>query len=353
MGKMYVHDFCSGIWYRYSLILFLGLGAFLHITIAAETTSPNNDGGGGGILYSLGMNPPSNDLWLQQIHSNGTITSISSICNASFLGTQALSTLDNTRGILYTVIADSHHLNEPYLIGISLKNATIVSYVRLPFVNGNTIGIGQLLAIIPSKGTVLATGADSLNRQLLIDIDPSSGTYTILQNLNTSRYTFSVASSKMVYIPSTNEVYFGMDAALTYDRLILCINVTVNGTIKVIPNLADHRLYTYNYDPLTGDIFGIGSKGANDDITIIVRLFTNNHTFVSLGEIPKYMYTIGGIDTLNITGRSVFLVADQTGNDPFQLINAELSTDVPIISKYPFCKSVESCVLTLDYYYGA
>jgi hypothetical protein len=308
-------------------------------------------------LYALSQG--SSGLWLLRVFENGTHVHVGTdpVCSSALVATQSLTAVDAPRALLYTILADTKTTaNTPMLAAISLANGSLASPpIALPISNGEVIGVGQLLTVL-ANGTVLFTGVNEAGTaEMLFSIDPVSGKSSVLFVLNGSAYDVSVASAKMAYAPATNEVFFGVDgAAAPYERIILAVDIST-GKATEFPNPKAHRLWTYDFDPVSGGIIGVGSEGApNDDdseTTIIAQLSPTNRTITPLGTISEYVYTIDGVVALNTTGREFYLAMDVNGSDPFNLIGVSL--DGALRTTGRLCSSdIESCPLSLDFYDG-
>ena len=301
-------------------------------------------------IYSLAQTN-NNTITLFHISLDGTRTPIGTpLFNSSFIPSQGLSVLDTERAILYTILAESFHNNQPSLVSIILSTGIVKNIIPLPLVNGVSIGMGQVIALIPSSGDILVAGTNVEQNEAIYRVNPSNGTIHLITTLNASIATIAPTCAVGAYDPIDNTLYIGADGpAPNYDRLALRIDIP-NGTMKKIRNPESGQILSYFYNTITDTIVGLGSKGAKEE-TIIAQLFTTNNTIAIIGTIPSLLYDIAGFQAVNITANTLAWIGSANADGPYSLVVNSLHPGAPIVSQAEICKTLEDCnILTWDIY---
>ena len=138
-----------------------------------------------------GLNPAQQ---LFRIQPNGSYVILTD--PSPYLVAQQLSCVDAVRGVFY-YIGYSRDTSSPYLVGLSLTNGTTLTETRLPFFDGNYVGVGQYLAVEPASAKVFVGGQDANLFHIMGMVTPSSGEFEVLCNLTSSLRDGSLSHTRL------------------------------------------------------------------------------------------------------------------------------------------------------------
>jgi hypothetical protein len=296
-------------------------------------------------LYGL-----SADVSLIRQYTNGTAVAIGAPL-ANDLQAQQLSTIDEAAGVLYAIFYDDT-TDKPMFTGVSLATGKVVSSVPVPFAESSFVGVGQLCAWEPRQKALIAGGQLANASHVIGLVDPVSGAWTHLATLN-STY-LDVLGGASAFASSTGELLFQLGVGDTIN--IFALN-TQTGAVQQYTQDFDggHDIVTMDYDPTTGDVFGLGIMAAGSSIErTVTRLHTGNYTISLVGKVPDYTIESGGIAALNVASRTLYWIGQKSGGNPgtapFYLIgNSIVNASVVSVSAGALCTSDPGCPWSLEY----
>jgi len=282
----------------------------------------------------------SKGLYLANVFLNGTTKRIGTqVVNNSFSPSQGLSALDSSKGILYTILADTRISgNRPFLFSISLSSGSVLGEpFPLPFTDGNVIGVGQVISLLPSTGEVIvgASSADNGYANFYL-INSTTGSSRIFASINASVASIAPDTDYAAHLNGFLYVdTYGPDD----NRLILRVDVETGAAI-VYPNDLSFRISSFSIDGET--LVGLGSLGDTEKI-IIARFFPSNGTIVSIGSVPQYLYTIGNLNARGENTDVLAWIGLQDTEYPCYIILSSLSDGAKNLSQAIICESFEKC----------
>lgn len=296
--------------------------------------------------------------WLARVLPNGTIVRVSSAgANSSWVATQGLSVLDPARGEMLTILADTRDHNNPSLFRFSLETGNITGVVPLPIKNGDTIGIGQIIALAPAATSEVLIGGSLASGAVVIGaVDCASGAFRVISSLNSSREEIEVGCSVGSLDVGQGALYLGGVAPdPPYARFVLRVNLT-DGAVSRVVNPAAHRISSYALDSTTGLIVGLGSHGQQEEI-IVASLDTRNETVSVIGAVPLKVlqYNLDGIVALDTTRQELVWLGASNSDGPWDLVTTALTSGAPITSQVHLCATLGECeqIVALAYYGGS
>lgn len=286
----------------------------------------------------FGLNP---EPALFRLDANGTFQMLSA--PLPYLQAQQLSTIDGPRGIFYFV-GYSQASAEPFLVGISLANGSVLTETALPeFYDGTYVGIGQYVAIDPQSTRVFVGGQDKNRFHVVGLVTPGDASqFELLANL-TSSYR-DVFGGTSVFVPETNELWFELDTD------IMILDLSTKKITGVIPVNASYEILGMNRDPATGVIYGLGG-GPGQGVRSVVALHAGNRTISVVGTVPAYAMQMGGITAYDYLQKTIFWIAQETGagsSAPWFLVQNEIDGG-KTVSASPLCGNGQLCPWSLHW----
>jgi len=196
----------------------------------------------------------------------------------------AKSTVDTVNQILYFV----SEYSPSYLIGVHLKNSSIVYNITLPFL----AYYNQVCDFNINTGEVYVSGfyPPLYGEHHIVSVNPKSG--AISKDIAVVPELGSGGVGNTHAFDSKNNVLWLKIAQFSN---VLDVHVDVN-TGKITYVLDDLHVRTMDYDPTTGLIYGIGF--GFDTKAIFLSLDSKTNNFTILGNITGYgvMYNHGALD---------------------------------------------------------
>lgn len=284
--------------------------------------------------------------WLARVLPNGTVVRVGSAgANSSWLSTQGLSVLDAARGELLAILADERDHNNPSLFRFSLATGDIAGVVPLPIKNGDTIGVGQIIALAPAATSeVLIGGSLATGEEVVGAVDRASGAFRVIGRLNSSREEVDIGCAVGSLDAAQGALFFGgLAPAPPYARFVLRVNLT-DGAVSHVANPASHRISSYALDPATGLIVGLGSHGQQEEI-IVASLDTRNETLSVIGSVPLTVlqYNLAGIVALDTARQELTWLGAANSDGPWDLVATSLASGAPITSQVQLCATLGQC----------
>jgi len=323
--------------------LIAGTFALLCIGAAAAAVAPAG-------VYAL-VNGGGTGAWLARVLANGTLARVGpGGANASWAPGQGLAVLDAAAGQLLAVLGNERARNAPSLFAFDLATGDVASVLALPFVSGDTIGVGQLVALAPSPGEALVGGFLATGEQVIGAVDRTSGAFREIGRLNATTEEIAITCSRGALAVDGDGahalLFGGLDPRGSYERLVLRLTLSgVNaGKLTRADNAASHRILTYSANARSGDIVGLGSRGDAEE-TIVVRLQPGNLTTAVIGAVPALSVSLDGLAALDAANNALVWVGAADADKPFFLVSNSLAPGAPEISRVQVCVSFEKCPL--------
>ena len=254
---------------------------------------------------------------------------------------QQLSTIDSARAIFYMVGYDES-AQEPFLVGVNLADGSIRSRARLPFFDGNYVGIGQYVAVEPDSARVFVGGQDPSKNHLVGLVEPTTGAFEILANLSSQLR--DVFGGTSVYVPETRELWFELDLD------IMILNMT-SRKVTTIPVNETFAILGMNLDGATGNVIGLDG-GPGQGVRTIVSLDPRARAVKVTGTVPKYAMQMGGMTAYDSVAKTVFWVAQTTNapsSGPWFVVQNEAEGG-KVVSADPVCATGAFCPWSIHYY---
>jgi len=254
---------------------------------------------------------------------------------------QQLSCIDAARGLFY-MVGYSRSASEPFLVGVSLADGSVVSATALPFVDQQYVGIGQYVAVEPASARVFVGGQDASRNHIVGLVDPAGGSFEILANLSSSlRDVFGGTSA---FVPATNELYFELDLD------IMILNLATRN-VTVLPVSPSFSILGMNYDPALGVIVGLDG-GPGQGVRTIVSLDPRARVDNVTGSVPQYAMQMGGMTAYDAAARTVFWIAQETSapsDAPWYLVQ-NAAAGGAVVTAEPICVAGGVCPWSIHYY---
>jgi hypothetical protein len=291
---------------------------------------------------------------LAYFFGNGSSIKVGPGVNSSrYVLAEGLSTIDTSSATLFLIALDLEQ-RTPVLLSVPLATGVAFPVLQLPFSEDfDAIGAGQVMSFIPESGLVIVGGVRPDGSTQLATVDPTGQKYTAFADLP-NNVSVSLGTSQAVYFPSTRKLaILVVGANPPYPRLVAVVSLQ-SGAVAYVPNGMNPRIDTIDYDPLTGDAFGLGTFGATDDACdrVTVRLTADGLTATVVGTIHGYCDSLGGFSTLDSDDRSIWWLGAVAGNDDsFFALNVALNENATVLSSGLICtSSISGCPLTFEYY---
>ena len=288
---------------------------------------------------------------------NGTSMRIGPGVNSSrYVLSEGLSTIDTPSATLYAIGLDKQ-TNSPVLFSIPLSTGAPSAAIALPFGEvDDAIGAGQVIAFAADAGLVIVGGVGVGGSTILATVDPFTQNVTVFAALP-ANVSVSLDTSQAAYFPSTKTlVVLVTGVAPPYARLIAAVSLPTGG-VELLPNGHEPNVNTLDYDVVTGDVFGLGTSGSNDDDAARVTVRVSPDLKVTVvGSVHGYSDSLGGFSALDSDSRSIYWLGAESGNDDgFYVLNVALTRNATVLSAGLACASSlsPSCPLTFEYYHGS
>jgi hypothetical protein len=283
---------------------------------------------------------------------NGTTVPIGSGVNASrYLAAQGLSAIDIAGATMFVIAFDTK-LRAPVLLAIPLETGVASPVLELPFgEDKDAIGARQVMTFAPDTDLVIVGGVVESGATVFATVRPDGANYTVFASLPTN-VSVSLDTSQAVYFPSTRVLVVLLTGVNPpYARLLAAIS-TQTGAVGYLPNGFNPNVNTLNYDPLTGDAFGLGSIGQDESTRVTIRLDATSLIASVVGVVHGYTDSLGGYSTLDTDARSIFWLGAESGNDDgFYILNVALTKNATVLSAGLICaSSLGACPTTFEYY---
>lgn len=262
---------------------------------------------------------------------------------------QGLSTIDVSSAMLFVMAYDAKHV--PVLLSLPLDTGVPSVVLTLPFGEDDTaIGANQIMAFAPDLGRVIVGGVTQGGSVELATVDPATQNYSAFATLP-ANISIALDTSQAAYLPSTKTMIMltiGNDPP--YTRQIAAVSLAT-GSVELLENGLEPRVNTIDYDPVTGDAFGLGTTGDDESTRVIVRIAAKGLGVSTVGTVQGYSDSLGGFSALDYDTRSIYWLGAESGNDDgFYILNVALTPNATVLSTGLACVSSLSCITTFEYY---
>jgi len=147
-------------------------------------------------VYAL-VNGGGTGAWLARVLANGTVARVGpGGASSSWAPGQGLAVLDPTAQQLLAVLGDERARNAPSLFAFDLETGEVSSVHPLPFVSGDTVGIGQLISLAPSPEEALVGGVLATGEQVIGAVNRTSGAFREIRRLNATTEEIAITCSR-------------------------------------------------------------------------------------------------------------------------------------------------------------
>jgi hypothetical protein len=286
--------------------------------------------------------------------NNGSSVKVGPGVNSSrYILADGLSTIDTSSATIFLIALDLEQ-RAPVLLSLPLATGVAFPVLQLPFFEDfDAIGAGQVMSFVPESGQVIVGGVGPNGSTQLATVDPSSKKFTAFANLP-NNVSVALDTSQAVYFPSTRKlVILVVGSNPPYSRQFAEVTLQT-GAVEYMPNGMNPRVDTIDFDPVTGDAFGLGTYGSTDDACdrVTVRLSASGLRASVVGTVLGYCDSLGGFSALDPDDRSLWWLAAHSGNDDgFYSLNIALDANASVLSAGLVCtSSLSGCPLTFEYY---
>jgi hypothetical protein len=232
---------------------------------------------------------------------------------------QQLAATDYTRNIAY-MLGYSFYDTRVTLIGYSTagpSRGTPVINTTVDFATMGFVGVGQQVGIEPNSGTIILGGStfQSWNKTVGV-LDPRSGVVDIKSSLPASEW-IDILDSPFTY-DSANDCMLTMYANNdTRKDDTVCMSIFKNSTTVIHPTPSFEMLNTFNFDPKTGKVFGLGlsPNATGYPVRSAMSLDVATGEQQVLASFPEYS-EMDSMATFDIDNRVLYWVGWADGQDP-------------------------------------
>lgn len=250
----------------------------------------------------------------------------------------------------------------PFLVGIRLLDGAVTSSVRLPFVEGGIIALGQVLALNTAVTPTVAIlgGQNAAGENVLGTVSAvAGGDYAQFAALNSSFTVINCGSS--AFIPATRSLlvllnfFGGSGRGGSWQTGVFSVSLATGVATVLKESYASGRdIQTLSgFDPVSGLVYGLGVMGAGSTAPQrqLVALDPVALTIATVGNVTVDAVLDAGVAAFDSQRRSLFWLGDRGGTDTFQLNQHAVSAGAPLLSRAPLCAYGE-CPYSLEYYAG-
>jgi len=243
------------------------------------------------------------------------------------------------------------------LLGLSLKDATVLSNVDLPFVEQGFIGVGMGLAYDPVTGNVLITGnlpTTAPTEHDVLSVNPKDGSWKQVGTITADEDVLGGATA-IDYINRNYYIQFAtqhLDHSVTIDLFILDLD-----TGAVADTLPLPFPETLDFDPEDQMFYGFGLQVNISSPTgysrIVVKYDPSTNKSVMLGGIWDYWIISSDVTAFDTQNRVLygFFTAVNGSTTDFYLVGVNVDTMVVVSEPYA-CAADPDCPWQLQYNNG-
>eukprot|EP00055_Hartaetosiga_balthica_P017281 m.114654 g.114654 ORF g.114654 m.114654 type:complete len:334 (+) comp9281_c5_seq2:79-1080(+) len=299
--------------------------------------------GADGILYGLSEN-----VGMVTINPDTGVINPLGVPLPDELDAQNLATLDVQRGIFYTIgYNDSSMINE--LLGVSVKDGTIVSRVHLPYITSGFVGVGEAVDVDPTNGEVFTVGLGADMNHHIYRVNPRSGSMKHLVNCGY----INVLGGAHTY-DMTNDLLwlqYGVNTSGVVNINLFAFNAQTGAVVHNLPESQAKFIDTLTYNRYGNNLVGFGFNPSTLNRTLLsLNGKTGDITFI--GDVKGFQILNGGIVTINSREGLLYGQLQPPNNQtaPFYLIAVDVNT-AEVKSSAPLCSGADpaSCPWSMEF----